>query len=34
MNALEKCGGNRKAAAELLDIGEATLYRKIKKYFL
>ncbi|MBI9104855.1 MAG: sigma-54-dependent Fis family transcriptional regulator [Spirochaetales bacterium] len=32
MNALEKCHGNRKAAAELLDIGEATLYRKIKKY--
>jgi DNA-binding NtrC family response regulator len=31
-NALDKCGGNRKCAARLLGIGEATLYRKIKKY--
>ncbi len=31
-NALEASGGNRKKAASLLDIGEATLYRKLKKY--
>jgi two-component system, NtrC family, response regulator HydG len=31
-NALDKCGGNRRCAARLLGIGEATLYRKIKKY--
>ncbi|MDY6836756.1 MAG: sigma-54 dependent transcriptional regulator [Thermodesulfobacteriota bacterium] len=31
-NALGKSGQNRKRAAEILGIGEATLYRKIKKY--
>ena len=31
-HALTKCGMNRKMAAQILDIGEATLYRKIKKY--
>ena len=31
-NALKISSGNRKNAALLLDIGEATLYRKIKKY--
>ncbi len=31
-NALEKCGNNRSRAARLLGIGEATLYRKIKRY--
>jgi transcriptional regulator with PAS, ATPase and Fis domain len=34
LNALAKSGGNRKRAAEILAIGEATLYRKIKKYRL
>lgn len=32
-NALKKCDDNRKCAAQLLQIGEATLYRKIKKYW-
>lgn len=31
-SALDKCRGNRRKAAALLEIGEATLYRKIKKY--
>ena len=31
-NALAKSGMNRRLAAKILDIGEATLYRKIKKY--
>jgi transcriptional regulator with PAS, ATPase and Fis domain len=31
-NALEKSGKNRKKAAQILGIGEATLYRKINKY--
>ncbi|MFH2219334.1 MAG: sigma-54 dependent transcriptional regulator [Pseudomonadota bacterium] len=30
--ALAKSGMNRRMAAQILDIGEATLYRKIKKY--
>jgi DNA-binding NtrC family response regulator len=33
-NALTISSGNRRNAAMLLDIGEATLYRKIKKYHL
>ena len=32
--ALEKADGNRKRAASMLKIGEATLYRKLKKYEL
>jgi transcriptional regulator with PAS, ATPase and Fis domain len=31
---LEEVGGNRRKAAERLEIGERTLYRKIKKYGL
>lgn len=31
-NALDKCEGHRKKAAQLLGIGEATLYRKLNKY--
>ncbi len=31
---LEQTGGNREAAAEMLGIGERTLYRKIKEYQL
>jgi transcriptional regulator with PAS, ATPase and Fis domain len=33
-NALTKSSGNRKNAAVLLDVGEATIYRKIKKYHI
>jgi len=33
-NALLKCDGHRKKAAEMLGIGEATLYRKLNKYQL
>lgn len=33
-SALDKCGGNRKRASSMLGIGEATLYRKLKKYHL
>ena len=33
-NALKKSGNNRKKAARLLKIGEATLYRKIKQLHL
>jgi DNA-binding NtrC family response regulator len=33
-NALTKSSGNRKNAALLLNIGEATIYRKIKKYHI
>jgi transcriptional regulator with PAS, ATPase and Fis domain len=33
-NALSKADGNRRQAARLLQIGEATLYRKISKYNL
>jgi DNA-binding NtrC family response regulator len=32
--ALDEVEGNRRKAAELLGIGERTLYRKIKKYDL
>ena len=31
-HALATCGNNRKRAAQALEIGEATLYRKLKKY--
>ncbi|HBC96168.1 MAG TPA: sigma-54-dependent Fis family transcriptional regulator [Clostridium sp.] len=31
-NALKYCGGNALKASQLLDIGKATIYRKIKKY--
>jgi DNA-binding NtrC family response regulator len=34
LHALQRCGGNRQAAARLLDIGVATLYRKLKEYQL
>ncbi len=30
--ALEQPGGNRRRAAEMLGMGERTLYRKIKEY--
>jgi DNA-binding NtrC family response regulator len=30
--ALRETGGNRRRAAELLGIGERTLYRKINEY--
>jgi DNA-binding NtrC family response regulator len=30
--ALRETRGNRRKAAELLDIGERTLYRKLKQY--
>ena len=33
-NALLKCAGHRKKAARMLNIGEATLYRKLNKYDL
>jgi DNA-binding NtrC family response regulator len=33
-NALTKSSGNRKIAAMLLNVGEATIYRKIKKYHI
>jgi DNA-binding NtrC family response regulator len=32
--ALKRFGGNRRKAAEALEIGERTLYRKIKEYGL
>ncbi|MCP4076101.1 MAG: sigma-54-dependent Fis family transcriptional regulator [Gammaproteobacteria bacterium] len=32
-NALHKCNKHRKKAAKLLKIGEATLYRKLNKYW-
>lgn len=31
-DAIKKCNGNLQLTAKLLDIGRATLYRKIKKY--
>ena len=33
-NALTQTGNNRRKAAAMLDIAEATLYRKIKQYKL
>ena len=32
--ALKETGGNRRRAAEMLGIGERTLYRKLKEYQL
>ena len=32
LNALRETRGNRRKAAEILDIGERTLYRKLKEY--
>ncbi len=34
ISVLEQCGGNRKAAAEILDVSKSTLYRMMKKYNL
>ena len=34
LETLQQAGGNREAAAEMLAIGERTLYRKIKEYGL
>lgn len=34
IDALEKCGGHRGKAAELLNVNPATLYRKMKKHGL
>jgi DNA-binding NtrC family response regulator len=31
---LEMLGGNRRRAAQVLQIGERTLYRKLKEYHL
>ena len=31
-SALRETRGNRRKAAEILDIGERTLYRKLKEY--
>jgi two-component system response regulator HydG len=33
-STLEAVGGNRRRAAQMLGIGERTLYRKIKEYEL
>jgi transcriptional regulator with PAS, ATPase and Fis domain len=33
-NALKKSDGNRRHAAQMLEIGESTLYRKMKRYDL
>jgi len=32
ISAIEECGGNKKAAAEKLNMSRATLYRLISKY--
>jgi len=34
LSALEKTNGNRRKAAELMGVGVATLYRKLKAYKL
>jgi PAS domain S-box len=34
ISVLEQCGGNRKAAAETLNVSKSTLYRMMKKYNL
>jgi len=34
IQALQHCGGNRQTTARMLDIGAATLYRKLKEYHI
>jgi transcriptional regulator with PAS, ATPase and Fis domain len=34
ISVLNQCNGNRKAAAEMLDVSKSTLYRMMKKYNL
>jgi transcriptional regulator with PAS, ATPase and Fis domain len=34
LSVLEQCDGNRKAAAEMLNVSKSTLYRMMKKYDL
>lgn len=34
ISVLDQCDGNRKAAAEMLDVSKSTLYRMMKKYNL
>lgn len=34
ISVLDQCNGNRKAAAEMLDVSKSTLYRMMKKYNL
>lgn len=34
IQALQHCGGNRQITARMLDIGAATLYRKLKEYHI
>jgi DNA-binding NtrC family response regulator len=32
ISTLEKCGGNKTKAAQVLDIGRKTLHRKLQEY--
>ena len=32
LGTIEECGGDRKAAADLLEIGLSSLYRKLQEY--